>query len=124
MAFALIWPVHCFGSTVNSIVKADGCKWYNRDPVLSGVKLIAEPWDLGHSGYQLGMYPPPWREWNDKYRDVVRRYWSGEPGITGQFATRIAGSSDLFAPGHRRPSSSINYVTSHDGFTLQDLVSL
>lgn len=94
-----------------------------QDPVLSGVKLIAEPWDLGYSGYQLGTYPPPWREWNDKYRDVVRRYWTGEFGITGQFATRIAGSSDLFAPGHRRPSSSINYVTSHDGFTLQDLVS-
>lgn len=94
-----------------------------QDPVLSRVKLIAEPWDLGYSGYQLGSYPPPWREWNDKYRDVVRRYWSGEFGITGQFATRIAGSSDLFAPGHRRPSSSINYITSHDGFTLQDLVS-
>lgn len=94
-----------------------------QDPVLSRVKLIAEPWDLGFSGYQLGSYPPPWREWNDKYRDVVRRYWSGEFGITGQFATRIAGSSDLFAPGHRRPSSSINYITSHDGFTLQDLVS-
>ncbi len=94
-----------------------------QDPVLSNVKLIAEPWDLGYSGYQLGTYPPPWREWNDKYRDVVRRYWSGEFGITGQFATRIAGSSDLFGPTHRCPSSSINYVTSHDGFTLQDLVS-
>lgn len=94
-----------------------------QDPVLSKVKLIAEPWDLGCSGYQLGAYPPPWREWNDKYRDVVRRYWSGERGISGGFATRIAGSSDLFASGHRRPSSSINYVTSHDGFTLEDLVS-
>ncbi len=94
-----------------------------QDPVLSKVKLIAEPWDLGFAGYQLGTYPPPWREWNDKYRDIVRRYWRGERGITGEFATRIAGSSDLFSSGHRRPSSSINYVTSHDGFTLLDLVS-
>jgi len=94
-----------------------------QDPVLSQVKLIAEPWDLGDSGYQLGKYPYPWREWNDKYRDVVRRYWSGETQITGMFATRISGSSDLFSVGHRHPSSSINYVTSHDGFTLMDLVS-
>ena len=94
-----------------------------QDPVLSEVKLIAEPWDLGDSGYQLGRYPPPWREWNDKYRDLVRRYWRGETGITGEFATRIAGSSDIFSSAHRRPSASINYVTSHDGFTLLDLVS-
>ncbi|MCY4000901.1 MAG: glycogen debranching protein GlgX [Bacteroidetes bacterium] len=94
-----------------------------QDPVLSKVKLIAEPWDLGNAGYQLGKYPYPWREWNDKYRDVVRRYWCGDPKVTGRFATRIAGSSDLFAPRHRHPSSSINYVTSHDGFTLKDLVS-
>jgi len=94
-----------------------------QDPVLSKVKLIAEPWDLGDAGYQLGAYPPPWREWNDQYRDVVRRYWQGEMEITGVFATRIAGSSDIFSLKHRRPSSSINYVTSHDGFTLRDLVS-
>ncbi|MCY4171028.1 MAG: glycogen debranching protein GlgX [Bacteroidetes bacterium] len=94
-----------------------------QDPILSQVKLIAEPWDLGTSGYQLGQYPYPWREWNDKYRDVIRRYWSGETRTTGMFATRIAGSSDLFSKGHRHPSSSINYVTSHDGFTLMDLVS-
>ncbi|MCY4158377.1 MAG: glycogen debranching protein GlgX [Bacteroidetes bacterium] len=94
-----------------------------QDPVLSKVKLIAEPWDLGESGYQLGAYPSPWREWNDQYRDTVRRYWRGEVGITGEFATRIAGSSDIFSGKFRRPSSSINYVTSHDGFTLRDLVS-
>ena len=94
-----------------------------QDPVLSRVKLIAEPWDLGQSGYQLGTYPPPWREWNDRYRDTVRRYWRGETGITGEFATRIAGSSDIFLSKHRRPSASINYVTSHDGFTLMDMVS-
>lgn len=94
-----------------------------QDPVLSRIKLIAEPWDLGDHGYQLGMFPPPWREWNDKYRNLVRRYWSGEAGITGEFATRISGSSDVFSVGHRRPSSSINYVTSHDGFTLRDMVS-
>ncbi len=94
-----------------------------QDPVLSQVKLIAEPWDLGHSGYQLGRYPHPWREWNDKYRDVVRRYWGGETQLTGVFATKISGSSDIFSVRHRHPSSSINYVTSHDGFTLMDLVS-
>ncbi len=94
-----------------------------QDPILSKVKLIAEPWDLGRLGYGLGAYPAPWREWNDKYRDAVRRYWRGESGMAGEFATRLAGSSDLFAEGHRRPSSSINYVTSHDGFTLLDLVS-
>jgi len=94
-----------------------------QDPVLSQVKLIAEPWDLGNSGYQLGRFPYPWREWNDKFRDVVRRYWCGDPQVTGRFATRIAGSSDLFSPKHRHPSSSINFVTSHDGFTLTDLVS-
>lgn len=94
-----------------------------QDPVLSQVRLIAEPWDIGYGGYQLGTYPPPWREWNDKYRDTVRRYWRGESGVAGEFATRIAGSSDVFAPGHRHPSSSINYLTSHDGFTLLDLVS-
>ena len=94
-----------------------------QDPVLSKVKLIAEPWDIGNSGYQLGKYPYPWREWNDKFRDAVRRYWGGDPQVTGSFATRIAGSSDLFSPKHRHPSSSINYVTSHDGYTLMDLVS-
>lgn len=94
-----------------------------QDPVLSEVKLIAEPWDLESTGYQLGGYPAPWREWNDMYRDVVRRYWAGEPRISGAFATCVAGSGELFGPGHRTPSSSINYVTSHDGFTLADLVS-
>lgn len=94
-----------------------------QDPILSRVKLIAEPWDIGRRGYRLGECPAPWREWNDKYRDAVRRYWRGESGMAGEFATRLAGSSDLFMAGHRRPSSSINYVTSHDGFTLLDLVS-
>ena len=94
-----------------------------QDPILSRVKLIAEPWDVGRRGYRLGACPAPWREWNDKYRDAVRRYWRGESGMAGELATRLAGSSDLFKAGHRRPSSSINYVTSHDGFTLLDLVS-
>ncbi len=92
-----------------------------QDPVLSRVKLIAEPWDLGPRGYQLGRFPWPWSEWNDKYRDAVRRFWRADDAMAGEFATRLAGSSDLF---HRRgPTASINFVTVHDGFTLSDLVS-
>ncbi len=94
-----------------------------QDPVLSRVKLIAEPWDLGHGGYRLGAFPAPWREWNDKYRDTARRFWCKKGFVAGEFATRLSGSSDLFAHGHRQPSASINYVTCHDGFTLEDLVS-
>jgi glycogen debranching enzyme GlgX/4-alpha-glucanotransferase len=92
-----------------------------RHPVLGKLKLIAEPWDVGPGGYRLGEFPGDWREWNDRFRDVIRRYWRGEPGLIGEIATRMAGSSDLF--GTRLPSCSINFVTSHDGFTLVDLVS-
>ena len=94
-----------------------------QDPVLSQVKLIAEPWDLGEGGYQLGNFPPGWAEWNDKYRDAVRSYWRGDEGMVGQLASRISGSQDLFAGSGRAPTASINLVTSHDGFTLEDLVS-
>jgi glycogen debranching enzyme GlgX len=94
-----------------------------QDPVLSQAKLIAEPWDLGADGYQLGNFPPDWAEWNDRYRDAVRRFWKGDPGLTGELARRITGSSDFFDNKGRRTWASINYVTSHDGFTLRDLVS-
>jgi len=94
-----------------------------QDPVLSRVKLIAEPWDLGEGGYQLGNFPPGWVEWNDKYRDTVRSFWRGDPGMVGELASRLTGSSDIFQPAGRSPRSSVNFVTTHDGFTLQDLVS-
>jgi isoamylase len=95
----------------------------HQDPVLSQVKLIAEPWDLGEGGYQVGKFPVGWAEWNDRYRDVVRAYWKGDGGQIGELAYRITGSSDLYARSGRRPYASINFVTAHDGFTLQDLVS-
>ncbi len=94
-----------------------------QDPVLSRVKLIAEPWDIGEGGYQVGNFPVGWTEWNGKYRDTVRRFWRGDPGQVSELASRLAGSSDLYAPGGRRPYASINFVVSHDGFTLADLVS-
>jgi glycogen operon protein len=94
-----------------------------QDPVVSQVKLIAEPWDIGEGGYQLGNFPPGWSEWNDRYRDTVRAYWRGDGGIIGEVASRLAGSSDIFQPAGRQPTASINFVTSHDGFTLHDLVS-
>ncbi|HEY6821606.1 MAG TPA: glycogen debranching protein GlgX [Burkholderiales bacterium] len=94
-----------------------------QDPVLSQVKLIAEPWDVGWGGYQLGNFPPRWAEWNDRYRDGVRGYWRGEAGVLGELASRLSGSSDIFAPSGRGPTASVNYITAHDGFTLQDLVS-
>ena len=94
-----------------------------QDPVISQVKLIAEPWDVGDGGYQVGNFPPLWTEWNGKYRDTVRDYWRGEPGSLGEFASRLTGSSDLYAHSGRRPIASINFVTAHDGFTLRDLVS-
>ena len=93
------------------------------DPVLSKVKLIAEPWDIGPGGYQLGAFPLGWAEWNDRFRDCVRRFWHGEPGMLPHFARSIHGSSDLFEHNGRRPSASINLITSHDGFTLLDLMS-
>lgn len=95
----------------------------HQDPVLSQVKLIAEPWDLGEGGYQVGNFPVGWTEWNGKYRDVVRAYWKGEGGVIGELAYRLTGSSDLYDHGGRNPYASINFVTAHDGFTLQDLVS-
>ena len=95
----------------------------HQDPLLSQVKLIAEPWDLGEGGYQVGKFPVGWAEWNDKYRDAVRAYWKGDGGIIGELAYRITGSSDLYARSGRRPYASVNFVTAHDGFTLQDLVS-
>ena len=95
----------------------------HQDPVLSQVKLIAEPWDLGEGGYQVGNFPTKWTEWNGKYRDTVRRFWRGEGGVVSEFATRLSGSSDLYEQSGRRPYASINFVTSHDGFTLADLVS-
>jgi glycogen operon protein len=94
-----------------------------QDPVVSRVKLIAEPWDIGRGGYQIGNFPPLWSEWNGKYRDSVRDYWRGERGALGEFAGRITGSSDLYGASGRRPHASINFVTAHDGFTLRDLVS-
>jgi isoamylase len=95
----------------------------HQDPVLSQVKLIAEPWDVGPGGYQVGNFPIGWTEWNGKYRDCVRKFWKGDGGTVNEFATRLAGSSDLYAWNGRKPHASINFITCHDGFTLQDLVS-
>src|SRR5271163_2389281 len=94
-----------------------------QDPVVSQVKLIAEPWDVGEGGYQVGNFPGLWTEWNGKYRDTVRDYWRGEPATLGEFASRLTGSSDLYEATGRRPSASINFGVAHDGFTLNDLVS-
>lgn len=94
-----------------------------QDPVISQVKLIAEPWDIGNEGYQVGNFPPGWGEWNDKYRDGIRNFWRGTPGMLGEFGRRFTGSADLYQNGRRKPSASVNFVTAHDGFTLADLVS-
>jgi isoamylase len=98
----------------------DACR---QDPVLSSVKLIAEPWDVGPGGYQVAHFPPGWAEWNDRYRDTVREYWRGDAGKVSEIATRMAGSADMFNRRGRRPWASVNFVTAHDGFTLNDLVS-
>src|SRR5262249_55722957 len=95
----------------------------HQDPILSQVKLIAEPWDVGEGGYQVGNFPVLWTEWNGKYRDNVRSFWKGDGGTANEFATRLAGSSDLYQHDGRKPYASINFVTCHDGFTLEDLVS-
>jgi isoamylase len=95
----------------------------HQDPVVSQVKLIAEPWDIGPGGYQVGNFPPAWTEWNGKFRDTVRDFWRGEPRTLGEFASRLSGSSDLYEDDGRHPHASINFVTAHDGFTLRDLVS-
>ncbi|MCU1468914.1 MAG: glycogen debranching enzyme GlgX [Glaciihabitans sp.] len=94
-----------------------------QDPIVSQVKLIAEPWDVGPGGYQVGNFPPQWTEWNGKYRDTVRDFWRGEASTLGEFASRLTGSADLYEHDGRRPVASINFVTAHDGFTLRDLVS-
>src|SRR6185369_5533646 len=98
----------------------DSCR---QDPVLSSVKLITEPWDCGPGGYQVGRFPPGWAEWNDRYRDTVRAFWKGDEGILSELAARITASADLFNRRGRKPWSSVNFVTAHDGFTLNDLVS-
>jgi isoamylase len=98
----------------------DSCR---QDPVLSSVKLIAEPWDCGPGGYQVGRFPPGWAEWNDRYRDTVRGYWKGNTGTLSEFAARVTGSTDLFNRRGRKPWASVNFLAAHDGFTLNDLVS-
>ncbi|MDB5250883.1 MAG: glycogen debranching protein [Flaviaesturariibacter sp.] len=95
----------------------------HQDPVISQVKLIAEPWDIGEGGYQVGKFPPGWAEWNGKYRDCMRDYWRGADSMLSEFAERFTGSSDLYKNDYRRPTASINFITAHDGFTLRDLVS-
>lgn len=94
-----------------------------QDPVISQVKLIAEPWDIGEGGYQVGQFPPGWAEWNGKYRDCIRDYWRGADSMLGEFAQRFTGSPDLYQDNDRHPTASINFITAHDGFTLNDLVS-
>ena len=94
-----------------------------QDPILAQTKLIAEPWDIGQDGYQLGRFDKNWLEWNDRFRDTCRRFWRGDAGIAPEFAARLHGSSDIFEQPSRRPSASVNFITSHDGFTLEDLVS-
>src|SRR2546422_10114601 len=95
----------------------------HQDPILSRVKLIAEPWDLGEGGYQVGNFPVGWTEWNGKYRDTIRRFWKGDGGVVSELATRMAGSSDLYESSGRRPYASVNFVNYHDGFSLHDLLS-
>ena len=95
----------------------------HQDPLISQVKLIAEPWDIGEGGYQVGKFPPGWAEWNGKYRDCMRDFWRGEHSMLAEFADRFTGSSDLYQDDYRRPTASINFITAHDGFTLNDLVS-
>lgn len=95
----------------------------HQDPVISQVKLIAEPWDIGEGGYQVGNFPPGWTEWNGKYRDCIRDYWRGADSMLGEFAARFTGSPDLYQDDNRRPTASINFITAHDGFTLNDLVT-
>ena len=94
-----------------------------QDPIVGQVKLIAEPWDVGEGGYQVGNFPPQWTEWNGEYRDTMRDYWRGEPATLAEFASRLTGSADLYEYTARRPVASINFVTAHEGFTLRDLVS-
>jgi isoamylase len=111
------------GSPLSFDAAAGFFRAVHQDPVLSRLKLIAEPWDTGDGGYQLGGYPVHWSEWNGQFRDAFRRYWKGDENLAGQVGYRLTGSSDLFEPSGRGPSASVNYVTCHDGFTLHDLVT-
>jgi len=95
----------------------------HQDPIISQVKLIAEPWDVGEDGYQVGKFPPGWAEWNGKFRDCMRDYWRGADSMLGEFAQRLTGSPDLYQDDNRKPTASINLITAHDGFTMRDLVS-
>jgi glycogen operon protein len=95
----------------------------NQDPVLSQVKLIAEPWDVGLGGYQVGNFPPPFREWNGKFRDAIRKFWKGDSNLASEVGYRLSGSADLYEGEQRQPLASVNFITAHDGFTLHDLVS-
>jgi isoamylase len=95
----------------------------HQDPIISQVKLIAEPWDIGEGGYQVGKFPPGWAEWNGKFRDSIRDYWTGADSMLGEFAQRLTGSPDLYQDDYRKPTASVNFITAHDGFTLNDLVS-
>ncbi len=95
----------------------------HQDPMISRVKLIAEPWDISETGYLLGKFPPIWAEWNDLYRDCMRNYWRGAESLLAEFAARFTGSADLYENTSRQPTASINFITAHDGFTLRDLVS-
>ncbi len=117
LAASLLRENQCFSRTAPFLARL------MQDPVLAKVKLIAEPWDIGADGYQLGAFPPGWSEWNDKYRDSVRRTWRGERAVMGEFAGRLTGSSDIFEKEARGPLASLNFITAHDGFTLEDLVS-
>ncbi len=122
-AFALIWPPYWPATPTASTRTRHFSRRLRAEPSLAYVKLIAEPWDVGPGGYQLGHFPPGWSEWNDKYRDLVRSFWRGDAGKIGEFAERFAGSSDVFRHNGRKPSAGVNFVTAHDGFTLSDLVS-
>ena len=114
-----LWPASSTRLTVSSAF----FDLIQQDPIVSQVKLIAEPWDLGEGGYQVGNFPALWSEWNGRYRDTVRDFWRGEPATLGEFASRLTGSSDLYQADTRHPGASVNFVTAHDGFTLRDLVS-
>jgi isoamylase len=111
------------GSPLSFDAAAGFFRTVHQDPLLAGKKLIAEPWDTGEGGYQLGHYPVRWSEWNGQFRDALRRYWKGDENLVGQVGYRLTGSADLFEASDRRPSASINFVTCHDGFTLHDLVT-
>ena len=106
-----------------SIAAARSSPPIRQDPVLANVKMVAEPWDLGLGGYQVGAFPSQWSEWNDRYRSAMRRYWSGEGSLIGEVSSRMTGSSDLFNHDGRSHRASINHITVHDGFTLADLFS-